>query len=347
MQVGVNYPWLDYGWDFGVAPPSWRGDRTDPRWYGAIDEHLQRFQNLGISVVRWFILADGLTYGTGNNAPYPDAAAEGEWRFDPAPPAPEFAQHFEELLQRFENVNRIAPQPIQLLPVFIDFHFCDPGTTPVTKPDPPDPQATIPDPDWVKAGRADAITDANKRERFLDEVFDPLLRVSQTYPGVIYAWELINEPEWITNGWNPGGATNLPVDEASMRAFLDEGKTRIRAAGIKPTIGFATIDTLRRTGITAEINQFHHYPGGRRELERHAFDPRYPGIVGEFATSPTDVWPELKDEGQTVLNRLRRADAQGYPLAIPWSFLAIDQHTSWSADVERDLECFTQGRNGL
>lgn len=342
MQVGVNYPWLDYGWDFGPGPSSWRSGRSDPRWYDQIDGHLQHFLNLGIRVVRWFILADGLNYGTGNNAPYLDA---GEWRFDPSAAAPEIEQHFEELLQRFENVNRIAAQPMQLLPVFIDFHFCDPGSTPVVQPDPADPQATVPDPGWVKGGRTDAITDARKRERFLVEAFDPLLRVSQRHPEVIYAWELINEPEWITSGWNPDGKRTHPVDEASMRAFLEDGKTRIRAAGLKPTIGFAMIDTLRKTGITAEINQFHHYPSGRKKLERHVFDPRYPGIVGEFASSPDDVWPELEKQGQSVLNRLRQANAQGYPLAIPWSFLAQDRHTAWTADVERDLECFTLGRN--
>ena len=339
MTVGVNYPWFDYGWDFGVAPPGWRSTQTDPRWYGEIDSHLQRFQSLGISVVRWFILGDGLTYGTGGSAPYADATAGGEWRFDPPMPAPEIAQHFEELLQRFENVNRAGSLPIQLLPVFIDFHFCDPGS------DAEKPQVPNPYPGWVKQGRADAITDTNKRQRFLEQAFDPLLRVSQAHAAVIYAWEVINEPEWITNTWNPDNPTNHPVDATSMQAFLEAGKARIRAAGLKPTIGFASIDTLRATGITAEINQFHHYPAGRKTLERSGFDPNYPGIVGEFATSQADIWPELKDTGQSVLNRLRQADAQGYPLAIPWSFRGQDPHTSWTADVERDFECFTQGRS--
>jgi hypothetical protein len=152
----------------------------------------------------------------------------------------------------------------------------------------------------------------------------------------------MNEPEWITNGWHPDGQMHHPVPEVSMRAFLDEGKSRIRNAGLKPTIGFASIDTLRRTGITAEINQFHHYPGGHRFLGRHTFDVRFPGIVGEFATAAGDVWPELEGTEQSVLNRLRHAAAQGYPLAIPWSFGAIDRHTSWSLAVERDLESFAQ-----
>jgi hypothetical protein len=23
MLVGINYPWIDYGWDFGDPPPAW------------------------------------------------------------------------------------------------------------------------------------------------------------------------------------------------------------------------------------------------------------------------------------------------------------------------------------
>jgi len=331
MQVGVNYPWLDYGWDFGTVPPTWRNPETPPQWYGQIDDHLQHFRNLGITVVRWFILADGLTYGSGADAPRLDASGSG-WRFDPPPLSPEFLQHFEELLRRFADASANGPSPLQLLPVLIDFHFCKSGTP-------------VPDPGWVKRGRADAITDAIKRRRFLDEGLDPLLRVSQVHRDTIYAWELINEPEWITNNWHPNWWITRPVDEASMRAFLDEGRERIRQAGFKPTIGFALFDTLRDSGIVTEMNQFHHYPGGARTLARHTFDDDRPAIIGELATASTDAWPELPDWGQTLLNRLRMAADQGYPLAIPWSFLATDRHTAWSADAERDLECFTQGRN--
>ena len=71
MQVGVNYPWFDYGWDFGLGPPAWRAGRSTPGWYAEIDDHLRLFQSLGISVVRWFILADGLTYGVEGAAPVP------------------------------------------------------------------------------------------------------------------------------------------------------------------------------------------------------------------------------------------------------------------------------------
>ena len=46
MQVGVNYPWFDYGWDFGLGPPPWRGNRGTPRWFDHVDDHLERLGDL-------------------------------------------------------------------------------------------------------------------------------------------------------------------------------------------------------------------------------------------------------------------------------------------------------------
>jgi hypothetical protein len=341
MQVGVNYPWHDYGWDFGLGPPPWRGARTTPRWYDKIDEHLRHFQALGITVVRWFILADGLTYGVGRDAPVPDPMAGRGWQFTPPPLSAEFLEHIEELHRRFVAANSSSRPPIQLLPVLIDFHFCEPGTRPVEKLDPSNPVTPVQDTDWVKQVRAAAITDGSRREAFLRHVLDPLLRISRRHPEVIYAWELINEPDWITTSWHPNPFARTVVSEAAMHAFLEDGKQRIRAAGFKPTIGFGSLMTLKRSGITAEINQFHHYPNGAQPLERHTFDPRFPAIIGEFATTATDVWQDLPRDRQAMIHRLRLARTQGYPLAVPWSFLASDRHTLWSAEVERDIQTFT------
>jgi hypothetical protein len=329
VQVGVNYPWRDYGWDFG-GPPSWRRGKAEPRWLGEIDDHLRRFDALGITVVRWFVLADGLTYGIGCDVPRRDPGAASGWAFDPPALGADVLHWFEELLRRFERANQYARQPLQLLPVLIDFHFC--MSCAPTK-----------EPGWMKRGRAGALRDPGKRRLFLDATLAPLLDVSRIHADCIYAWELINEPDWITSGWHPDGKTSHPVDEPSMRAFLDDGIRRIREAGMQSTVGFGALETLRRSGIRADINQFHHYPGGTRRLEPHAFDPGYPAVIGEFATASDDVWPELVGN-QTLFDRLQFAEGQGYPLAIPWSFLATDRHTRWSSDTERDLERFALSR---
>jgi hypothetical protein len=67
---------------------------------------------------------------------------------------------------------------------------------PILDVDPADPNLSVPSTDWIKQGRADAIADPATRLMFLDLVLEPLLQVSQQYGDVIYAWELINEPEW-------------------------------------------------------------------------------------------------------------------------------------------------------
>ena len=335
MRVGVNYPWFDYGWDFGIAPPHWRQERS-PRWFSEVDAHLGHFQRLGITVVRWFVLGDGLTYGSGDDAPHRNAASQEEWRFDAPVLDGDFLDHFSELLRRFANMNKTARSPIQLLPVLVDFHFLEAGIEPVERSDPSHSEASVPDPAWVKQGRSDAVVQPSIRSRFLDGVLAPLLDISGSHRDVIYAWELINEPEWVTNGWHPDGQMDHPVDEYDMRAFLDEAQDRVRIAGFSPTVGFASIDTPRRAGITMDINQFHHYPGGRRRLARHRFEGAFPTILGEFATAPSDVWPDLPADAQSVFDRLRLIEDRGYSLAMPWSFRGTDQHTTWSdADVVR------------
>jgi hypothetical protein len=344
MDVGVNYPWFSYGWDFGPAPPGWRsGD--DPAWVAHIGQHLQHLAAIGVSVIRWFILGDGLSYGTGPDAPKLDRCATRDgtgWGFSPPALTSEFQEHFEAVLQSFAARSTGSP-PIRLLPVLVDYKFCEPGTFPVAIQDPARKQ-NVTDEGWVKGGRVEAITAG--RGRFIEQVVWPLLRLSSGYRDAIYAWDVFNEPEWVTNGWHPDRGNRHPVNESEMRAFLDDSMSAIRQAGFRSTIGFNMIETICQTRLYADINQFHHYTNGSRYLERNPFDPRYPGIIGEFATSTAeDTWPELSRQSQRILDRLKLAKTQGYPLALAWSFQARDGHTSWTPQVENDIECFTQGRN--
>ncbi len=345
MDAGVNYPWFSYGWDFGPAPAGWRtGD--DPAWFPHIGQHLRHLATIGISVVRWFILGDGLSYGTGPDAPKLDrGASPGDgagWRFGVPGLAGEFTEHFEAMLRSFA-AQGAGPGSVRLLPVLADYKLCEPGVWPVVSEDPATGQGAA-DEGWVKGGRAEAVT-INRRS-FIDQVLWPLLRLSCDYQDAIYAWDVFNEPEWVTNGWHPDGRNDHPVDEGEMRAFLEDSMSAIRQAGFKATIGFGMIDTIRQARLHADINQFHHYPDGSRCLEPNPFDPRHPGIIGEFATSAAeDTWPELRQRSQRVLERLKLAQSQGYALALAWSFRAADRHTSWTVQAENDIECFTHGRN--
>ncbi|HUA41158.1 MAG TPA: hypothetical protein VMA32_06325 [Streptosporangiaceae bacterium] len=340
----MNYPWFSYGWDFGPAPPGWRTG-GDPAWIGHIGEHLQQLAAIGISVVRWFILGDGLTYGTGLEAPIPGDFARRDsagWRFDPPALTTEFQDHFEALLRAFA-AHGTGPQPVRLLPVLADYKFCEPGVWPVVTQH-ADGRPGVPDEGWVKGGRAAAITAG--RQQFIERALQPLLQLSRSYPDVVYAWDVFNEPEWVTNGWHPDRRNDHPVNGSEMRAFLEDSVSAIRQAGFAATIGFGMVETIHQTQLHADINQFHHYTDGSRALERNPFDPRQPGIIGEFATSAAeDIWPELRQRSQGVLDRLELAEAQGYELALAWSFRAEDRHTAWTPGTEHDIRCFTQGGN--
>jgi hypothetical protein len=344
MDVGVNYPWFSYGWDFGPAPPGWRSGQ-DPEWVPHIGEHLQHLAEIGVSVIRWFVLGDGLSYGTGPDAPKLDRSAAGDraaWGFDPPALTRDFQEHFEALLQSFATQSS-GPHPVRLMPVLVDYKFCEPGAWPVSQENPA-LQQSVPDQGWVKGGRVQAMT--TSRQRFTDQVLGPLLRLTAGYQDAICAWDVCNEPEWVTNGWHPDGRNDHPVNESEMRAFLQDSMSAIRQAGFRATVGFNRIETILQTHLYGDINQFHHYTDGSRSLQRSPFDPRWPGIIGEFATSAAeDTWPELSQGNQRVLERLQLAESQGYVLALPWSFQAADRHTAWTPPVENDIECFTRGRN--
>ena len=73
LLVGINYPWIDYGWDFGDPPAAWVHAQNLPAWReqkrNRIVSDFTRLADLGLFAVRWFILPDGTNYGTGNEAP--------------------------------------------------------------------------------------------------------------------------------------------------------------------------------------------------------------------------------------------------------------------------------------
>ena len=342
MDVGVNYPWVNYGLDFGRAPPSWgRTPGTDPAWLAEVDAHLVRFVDLGLRVVRWFILADGLAYGTGADAPRPDG--RGRWRFDPPPLDPEACRHFGLLMERFEAANPGGAPRITVLPVLVDYGFFAAGRCPVKHAASHDDG----DPEWVKGGRADAVNDVTRRRAFLAGALAPLLRISRSHARVIHAWEIVNEPEWVTKGWHPRSKRGLPVEEGAMRAFVLEASAAIREAGFSPTVGFAQRETLSRARLGGEGSQVHHYAGGRRRLA--PADPAQPAILGELATATTsDPWPDLPAHAQGLFARLQLAERRGYPLALLWSALQLvsgdaDRHSRWDAEVEREIARFTRG----
>jgi len=341
MLVGINYPWIDYGWDFGDPPPAWVGDENLPAWRETkrkqIEEDFSQFAAQGIFAVRWFLLADGINYGMGQFAPQ---KTDENWTFDPLLAGHPF---YSQLCDDFEFVMQVCRKnDLQFFPSLIDFHWCHQGT------------AIEGSPCIVRGGRHDIIRDPVKRRAFFERVLDPLLDSSAQYRDSIYAWELINEPEWVVRSMSPGGEEdgNRNVSQEEMMEFITEGIRRINMkrlpdgrGAFQSSVGFAHWESLNEwdsenLGIT--LHQFHYYAQENCDLPLHPHSENHPCIVGEFATAAGCDWPDLKNrhKDQTVTNRLCCVEDKGYPACFLWSARAIDLATQWTRGEHQEIVAY-------
>jgi hypothetical protein len=333
--VGINYPWFKYGWDFGDPPPKWaQKDWKEKGWKKQVKKDIIELKNLGIFALRWFILADGLTYGIDEDAPIEDPNRKGEWRFPQVK-----RQQLPKLTDQFKSdfewvIKTLGENNMKFVPSLIDFHFCWPGT-------PPSKQGFHDgfNKRGVKRGRSDVINFNARRIEFFNNVLKPLLEISKKYRKTIYAWELINEPEGATKGSGEGEDKDLLLARAEMNKmleFIEEGIGIINKAGFRSTVGYRRLETILRwkgkkhqyLGVT--LHQFHFYPKGkwydtvwpwsRDDLPKHFFHQKWPCFIGEFATATEKKyeWPELSSK-QTVYDRLKKIEEKGYPCAFPWA----------------------------
>jgi len=339
IQVGINYPWIKYGWDFGNPVTKW-GNRAE--WKSVIGTDLPLFKQLRIFAIRWFILGDGVTYGIGGNVPYPVKTTKGQeqWRFgEPPNLTKEFKEDFELLLHILQT------HSIKLIPSLIDYQWCLPGKDKTKKGD-------LFPPGFVARGRSEIIINSSKRKIFLDRVLDPLLAITQKHTSAVYAWELINEPEWVTMISSKDDPTKRTIPLSEMLAFIREGVGRINSRGFRSTIGFAHYKSIpdwnrwshadAKRGLGVTLHQFHYYPDPKKSppLLQHNFSPKYPCFIGEFSTSAKHKpWPELKS--QDVKSRLNLIEHKGYPAAFPWSVHGKKAATDWSSQVHRMIGRYT------
>ena len=371
MDIGINYPWYNYAWDFGTPPRGWT-----PRapWTAHIANDLAAFKRCGVKVVRWFILADGMTYGYDGYAP---RRSSNQWRFDRIPAIDQTVlDDFRQLLQVFSR------RGMKLLPVLIDFHWAFPGLDRTTQDCPtleawygsaarPMSEAQLQEArkkarshpqGYVKGGRSDLIHDPTKSSQFFRRVLEPLLAVSRRHRETIYAWELINEPEWITSpkslhDGNLPDAQRIPLSR--MLRFIREGMTTIQRYGFRATVGFAkalTIPNWERSmpsgrSLGMDLNQIHYYPRVKTDVLTPAnFPNQLRGVLGEFA-SRTGIsacdrnkidWPELSNGTDNVTERLILARSKRYAAAFPWSYRAVDCATQPNrSTIETALSGYT------
>lgn len=286
---GANYPWFNYGTDFGENAWGYSGVAAKR---GDIDADFEIMSAMGIRVVRWFVFVDGRAS--------PEFSEDGSVTglddkvFDDLDAALDIAQ----------NHN------IHLVLVLLDFHWLAPQTKD--------------DKGVIMGGHLDIVENQAKRESFFQNALMPLMERYGKNPYIL-SWEVINEPEWAIDdpSTRPNKDINL-VSLKTMQSFVSETADFIHQnGGERVTVGSASRAWWKlweNTGL--DICQFHYYDETLTDtpidFPYEKMLTRLPCIVGEFPTAKTALTSD--EYYQTIIDN-------GYAGAFPWSLRAGDPYS--------------------
>jgi hypothetical protein len=209
-------------------------------------------------------------------------------------------------------VDAAARANVWVMPVLLDFHWCDERRTVSDVP---------------LGGHADVIREPDKRRTFLD-VLERVLQQYGHHPAIV-AWDIINEPEWVIPDLpdrDPAEALAVPVEPVPLADFQEF----VRACADRVhrlTDDFVTVGSARRKwlkswqGLGLDFYQFHWYEkfalSGEPFPWPHASELGLdrPVVIGEVPRHGTGISPAAFIEA---------AQTQGYPALLFWSCRARD-----------------------
>ena len=276
FTVGANLPWVHYGVDFGAN--AWRpqGGIGQPDERQELDAAFARLAEAGVEHVRWFLLCDGRAGIKFSDRGRPDGLDSFVFRdLDAA-------------------LDTARQHNLRLMPVLLDFLWAAPAR-------------------MLRGvqmgGRANVLSDPSSRQALQQRVLLPLFERYRS-SSEIFAWDIINEPEWITS---------VSLDD--VRAFLAETVRLAHDVARQPvTIGSAGMrwrDFYKGLGL--DFYQVHWYDKLKRQppldtpLVQLGFDR--PVILGEFPTRGSRL------SSKDIIATARGA---GYAGAFFWSLLSND-----------------------
>lgn len=227
--LAVNYPWLAYAADFGRSPWGHFGiSQGQSRSIVAAD--FAAIRSCGVSVVRWFLLGDGRSGIRSENG---------------VPTGPD-----DLLFADVAAALDVASQS-HLLVCFSIFDFPwlqTPGAQPQSE---------------NRAGHFPvrrALQFAGGREALLERILIPLFREFRGHPA-LFAWEIVNEPEWAIPEFQR--APNATLSFADAHAFFEEIAQAIHdeSGGVPATLGSARLEWVRAWNeIGLDLLEAHYYP---------------------------------------------------------------------------------------
>jgi hypothetical protein len=280
--IGANLPWLHYGIDFGAN--LWRPDGgiAAPAEHAQLDRALSQITASGVQSIRWFLFCDGragIRFSDGGR--------------------PLSLDDF--TLRDIDTALAVAQRRgIRIMFVLLDFLWCDAA------------RATR---GVQMGGRGHLIQDSTLRHALLDVVFRPVLERYGREPA-IYAWDIINEPEWIKT-----------VRPERVDEFLSETVALVRSCATQlVTVGSAGVRWRHRyTALGLDFYQVHWYDSLKHQpsldvpVTQLGFDR--PVLLGEFPTKGSRRTPE---------DIIATARVAGYAGAFYWSVLSNDDCSACS-----------------
>lgn len=174
-------------------------------------------------------------------------------------------------------------------------------------------------------GRAKVLRDAAKRDALLDRVLTPIFERYGGNPH-IFAWDIINEPEWATCGLGARRSSCVRLD--TMREFVRATVALVHShTGQAATVGSAAahwLDAWRDVGLDFYQTHWYEHLERRAPLARpvHDLGLDRPVVLGEFPSRLPPI------ELRRILDTARLS---GYAGAFFWSVLADDAATDFAA----------------
>ncbi|MCB9597734.1 MAG: hypothetical protein H6719_33765 [Sandaracinaceae bacterium] len=342
LSLGVNFPWVSCGHDFGPRPPPWAGAK--PTDWARVTDELRALRALGLTTARWWVFGGGVNLPCGSDPseiatrrPFGPRWPRAAERWAPRRPLPALPRAF---LEDFERLlDACALTGVALWPSLVSFEAFLPLEV----------QAA----GVTSRGRDAIVLDPG----FFDATLEPMLDVCAGRPGAVRAFEVVNEPRWaMTKGWLHAAYGEHPpwVRPEVMSRFVVDGAERIARRGIRASVGFLDAAApwlttegrgrLRHlAGSGRYVHQHHHYPSvvGEPTLPPAWRSAIRPVWVGELSTSRHGRWNDTglaeDDDDAYLARRLALVEAYGYEGALLWARHAEDPHTRWDATVEAQV----------
>ncbi len=236
FSLGVNYPWVNYGQDFGRSPWGASGVST-PNTRREVAADFARVRDIGASLVRWFLFTDGRS-GFLDKQGIP--TGPDDLLFADVGAALELARS----------------SGLRICFSLIDFLWLqDRASGPAAR---------------EGNTRADTLKFPAGREAFLDRVLIPLFREFRAHPA-LFCWEIANEPEWAIREFRAGQFNDRMPERPGMhlqdfRAYAQEIADAAHEFAQAPvTLGSARLIWMRAwSDLPLDFDQAHYYPQAER-----------------------------------------------------------------------------------